>query len=696
MRVLGRYAPDRVGIVDRHVLGLDVGRERKAVVFPALVNENVETVLSAVFGLGRDLAVLVEPAKVNLLGVPISPAERAGAGQRAARKRLGHAQSEIARAENRVGHKLHVVFRHVERDFGVVDVVEVVVKGRQTRRLGRPAQKGGDRARGLAAHGHHGARLVAAQALAVECHGVVGLAGALPHVAALVGTVAHVVAAHVHVERVGLVVLDAFADTAVTRDAGAHTDLGVLAHAARDVGARRAAGVVAQKQVVGVAGFVAARVAGDVYRALELDVVVAPNVDAAALVVAAAIVAVIVLDDGVLDGVVLVADVDAAALVVGAVARDGALLDNGVLLVKLDAAAVPVRVVVDDLEVLDRTAVRAVAALVDVDTAAARTGLQGSRAVFQSDVARDLARSVHGLERELRVVKVDAAARPGLVLADLGAALQVDIHVGARKDAAALAVGVVLDDLGTVHVERGVAADLDAGARGRCGVRGEDRALVQVDGAARLGLDAALAAAGHRHARDRQGAAGVHVDAGAAHAALVGDQAARGDLGLLGLPLAVRVLDGALVRDRPFLARLDGELRVLFQADALGVPPRRLVRHGDGVAVHIDGELFAVGNVQRAAELPVRKQNERLVRAVRGAHGRSLVCVVGVLARGVLHVGNMALRKGGGGRDGAQHRAHGDGEYEQETIGSLSGQRAGLHRYASLQLKGSFWQSRLF
>ena len=401
MRVLGRYAPDRVGIVDRHVLGLDVGRERKAVVFPALVNENVETVLSAVFGLGRDLAVLVEPAKVNLLGVPISPAERAGAGQRAARKRLGHAQSEIARAENRVGHELHVVFRHVERDFGVVDVVEVVVKGRQTRRLGRPAQKGGDRARGLAAHGHHGARLVAAQTLAVERHGVVGLAGALPHVAALVGTVAHVVAAHVHVERVGLVVLDALADTAVTRDAGTYTDLGVLAHAARDVGARRAAGVVAQKQVVGVAGFVAARVAGDVHRALELDVVVAPNVDAAALVVAAAIVAVVVLDDGVLDGVVLVADVDAAALVVGAVARDGALLDNGVLLVEFDAAAVPVRVVVDDLEVLDRAAVRAVAALIDVDTAAARTGLQGSRAVFQSDVARDLARPVHGLECEL-------------------------------------------------------------------------------------------------------------------------------------------------------------------------------------------------------------------------------------------------------------------------------------------------------
>ena len=359
------------GKADRHVFRRKGVGERHAGL-PVLVDNSAKAVLAAIGRRGDDLVVLVAPKHRDAGRLAVAPAEHSGSRERLARRRLVHGDRHLGRAGKVVGRELHVALGHGKGQVGVCGIRHVRVKGHKTHRVRRgPALERAALVGTVRVHGHRLARLVTAHGLAVERHRVLHRSLALPDVAAFIGSVAHVVAVQIDKERVPAVVGNLLTDAAVARDAGADTDLGLVGHVSRNVGANGAAHVVAQEEVVGIAGVLAARVVRDDHRAEQLDVVLVGHVDAAALVVLARGVAIVVPDGAVLDGVVLVADVDAAALAARAVARDGAVLERCALLVELHAAAVVERDVVNDIDAPDQALVGTARHPVDVDAAAA-------------------------------------------------------------------------------------------------------------------------------------------------------------------------------------------------------------------------------------------------------------------------------------------------------------------------------------
>ena len=359
------------GKADRHVFRRKGVGERHAGL-PVLVDNSAKAVLAAIGRRGDDLVVLVAPKHRDVCRLAVAPAEHSGSRERLARRRLVHGDRHLGRACKVVGRELHVALGHGKGQVGVCGIRHVRVKGHETHRIrGGPALERTAFVGTVSVHGHRLARLVAAHGLAVERHRVLHRSLALPDVAAFIGSVAHVIAVQIDKERVPAVVGNLLTDAAVARDAGADTDLGLVGHVSRNVGANGAAHVVAQEEVVGIAGVLAARVVRDDHRAEQLDVVLVGHVDAAALVVLARGVAIVVPDGAVLDGVVLVADVDAAALAARAVARDGAVLERCALLVELHAAAVVERDVVNDIDAPDQALVGTARHPVDVDAAAA-------------------------------------------------------------------------------------------------------------------------------------------------------------------------------------------------------------------------------------------------------------------------------------------------------------------------------------
>ena len=359
------------GKADRHVFCRKGVGERHAGL-PVLVDNSAKAVLAAIGRRGDDLVVLVAPKHRDAGRLAVAPAEHSGSRERLARRRLVHGDRHLGRAGKVVGRELHVALGHGKGQVGVCGIRHVRVKGHKTHRVRRgPALERAALVGTVRVHGHRLARLVTAHGLAVERHRVLHRSLALPDVAAFIGSVAHVVAVQIDKERVPAVVGNLLTDAAVARDAGADTDLGLVVHVSRNVGANGAAHVVAQEEVVGIAGVLAARVVRDDHRAEQLDVVLVGHVDAAALVVLARGVAIVVPDGAVLDGVVLVADVDAAALAARAVARDDAVLERCALLIELHAAAVVERDVVNDIDAPDQALVGTARHPVDVDAAAA-------------------------------------------------------------------------------------------------------------------------------------------------------------------------------------------------------------------------------------------------------------------------------------------------------------------------------------
>ena len=230
-------------------------------------------------------------------------------------------------------------------------------------------------------------------------------AASLPHVAAVVGAVSHVVAIEVHEEAILRGVLDVLADAAVALDAGAHADVRALPQATRDVGIARAAADGAQEQVVHIpAVLFHARVTRDGTDAGHPDVVAVAHKDTTALVAGIREVADVAGDGAAVDGALVVVDVDGAGIPARCVARDGALGDGRRLLVELDGAGVIGRVVVADYEALDEAAVLARLA-VDKYSAAARI-----IGIAYCLVVGDSPRLVLGDDGELALVEEDATA----------------------------------------------------------------------------------------------------------------------------------------------------------------------------------------------------------------------------------------------------------------------------------------------
>ena len=289
----------------------------------------------------------------------------------------------------------------------------------------------------------------------------------LPGVAVVVGAVAYVVAVEVGEQAILALGLEALGDHAVAGDAGAHAHARALGEGPRDVGLGARAAVLAEHHVVGVAGVLAAGVALDHAFAREPDVVAVPDEDTAALVVLSLVidVASVAGDGAAVDGVVVVADVDAAALVLAGVASDRAVADGRVLLVELNAAAVVLRVVVRDGEALDSALVCA-RLLVDVDAASALVALGRGRAGALGPVAGYRALAIGGLDREAGHVAVDAAAGLGSrVVFDGRAVHEVDVGVLAIDVDAAAPLGRVIADLGVVERDLdALSTDADAAA----------------------------------------------------------------------------------------------------------------------------------------------------------------------------------------------------------------------------------------
>ena len=268
---------------------------------------------------------------------------------------------------------------------------------------------------------------------------------ALPHVAIVVGAVAHVVAVDVDEERVLGLVVDALADHAVAGDAGAHADLGTLLNAARDVGLGGRARVLAQHDVIGQRFLFAAVVIFDEADAGHLDVVAVPHEDAAALVAVLGEVAGVFRDGGAVDDVVVVAVVDAAALVLAGVLGDGAIADGGVFLIELDAAGVVFRVVARDDDVLDQAIVLA-RFLVDMDATSALVALGRGLSRLKRGVLRDRCGGGAVRRGDLKVgrIKVDAATGPRPVLGDRRVGIHVDRRLGFGGVHAAAVLGCVV------------------------------------------------------------------------------------------------------------------------------------------------------------------------------------------------------------------------------------------------------------
>ena len=243
-------------------------------------------------------------------------------------------------------------------------------------------------------------------------------AAALPHVAAVVGAVGHVVAIEIHEEAILRGVLDVLTEAAVALDAGAHADTRALLQATRDVGIARAAADGAQEQVVHISAVLLhARVTRDGADAGHLDVVAVAHKDTTALVVGIREVADVAGDDAAVDDALVVVDIDGAGILICRVSREGALGDGRRLLIELDGAGIVGRVIVTDYEALDETAVLARLA-VDMNGAAALAPGRVHVAFACRRVIGDSPRLILGDDGELALVDVEATATPRDVAVD--------------------------------------------------------------------------------------------------------------------------------------------------------------------------------------------------------------------------------------------------------------------------------------
>ena len=491
---------------------------------------------------------------------------------------------------------------------------------------------------------------------------------ALPGVAARVGAVAHVVAAEVDEQAVVALALEARGDAAVAGGAGAHADLRALAQVAGDVGADGVADVLAEEHVVGVAGGLAARVARDDIKARHLDIVGIAHEDAAALVVLSVEVAVVAGDGAALKAVVVVVDIDAAAVLPGGVAGDDAVDDLRPLLAKPYAAAVSRRVVILNVDALDKAFVGRLRNAAGRDSATRISW-------FKCLVVRYRASLVAGLEVEVRAVEADSASRvQGDVLVNGRIVLEIDVDVLGLVDidAAAALHRIVLADLGAVHVDgrRVVAVYVDASATEVRSIVLNGGIVLHIYRAFVFDVDASpqtttifvvgVVVSCNGNAVEGQVRPGIQADAAAVKFIAARDQTARDQL--QGHPFPFEVYEAHVGELGGGLARHEGEARVLVEADdAAGAVSR------NPMAVHVDGERLAVGDVHGAGGPPVREHNERVALAVRGGFGGVPVRVVRLLARGVLDVGDAVVRTCDRGEEHGRRERHGQQEAHSEN-----------------------------